>query len=287
MNQPGITVVTPSLNQAKYIGACLESVRKQGFSDIEHLVIDGGSSDETRKIVEAFDHATFIDLPKSSQSKALNWGFENAKYPIICWLNSDDVLLEGAFDLVLKKSKSLGPKWYIFSSFVEINSDDKVGLVRLVPIYIEHAIRNCATYIPTSGSFFSNTIAADKLLLVDDLHYLMDRDFMIRLSSAGYRISRSRQLLAGFRIHEEQKSVKGGANEGQRSMERSSIGAEHGGLWLGGKRLVRHNKALEFAYKVYIGGSWKSGRLVNKLPISMLSNQKHESQVWIDSLQQV
>lgn len=286
MKREGITVVTPSLNQRSYIYECLESVRRQGGDLIEHLIIDGGSTDGTREVVESFDHATFVDQPKSSQSEALNWGFENANYPTICWLNSDDILLEGAFETVIRQMAGLPERWYLFSSFVEIDSLGSVQGVRIVPGYLEHAVRNFATYVPTSGSFFSQTIVSDEIRLDGDLHYLMDRDFIVRLSSQGYKVARSSKLLAAFRIHDEQKSGQG-KNETPRILERAKVSERHGGLWHGKTKFTGHNKLLENLFKVYVGASWKASALANKFPKwTTLDKERTNAQRWIDSLKE-
>src|SRR4051812_23613887 len=89
--QPLVSVITPSFNQAKYIERTLESVRNQTYPRIEHIVIDGGSTDGTIEILKHQTFARWISEPDRGQSDALNKGIARAKGDIIGWLNSDDM----------------------------------------------------------------------------------------------------------------------------------------------------------------------------------------------------
>ena len=99
---PLISIVTPSFNQANFIGEALESVRLQKYENCEHLVIDGLSTDGT---IDLLRHESSINRQQklfwvserdSGQSEALNKGFRQATGEIIGWLNSDDVYYPGA-----------------------------------------------------------------------------------------------------------------------------------------------------------------------------------------------
>ena len=65
------------------------------------VVVSDGSTDETEEVIDRFPHATLVSLPKSNQSEALNEGFRQARGRIICWLNTDDILMPRAFDRAL------------------------------------------------------------------------------------------------------------------------------------------------------------------------------------------
>src|SRR5580692_4306639 len=84
-----VTVITPSLNQGAFIGDCLRSVHEQTHRDIEHLVIDGMSTDRTAEIAAAFP-CRFLRSRDSGPAQAINRGLELATGEIVCWLNTDD-----------------------------------------------------------------------------------------------------------------------------------------------------------------------------------------------------
>lgn len=95
---PRITLITPSLQQAEYLEECLASVHAQGYPELEHIVVDGGSSDGSKAIIERYADklAWWCSEPDGGQSAAINKGLERATGQVLGWLNSDDVLLPGA-----------------------------------------------------------------------------------------------------------------------------------------------------------------------------------------------
>jgi glycosyltransferase involved in cell wall biosynthesis len=95
---PSITVVTPCLNAAGTIEEALESVRSQGYPGVEHLVIDGGSTDGTVEILERAEGVRFVSEPDEGRVEAVNKGVELAEGEVIGWLNADDRYEPGALE---------------------------------------------------------------------------------------------------------------------------------------------------------------------------------------------
>jgi glycosyltransferase involved in cell wall biosynthesis len=93
MKWPRITVVTPSYNQGRFLEATLRSVHDQGYPNLEHIVIDGGSTDGSVEIIRKFEHrlAYWVSEPDKGQTDALIKGFSRATGEILAWLNSDDL----------------------------------------------------------------------------------------------------------------------------------------------------------------------------------------------------
>src|ERR1044071_5583992 len=103
MNTPlKITVVTPSFNQAKYLETTLRSVHEQDYPCVEHIVMDGGSTDGSVEILRKYSaHLAYWCSEKDrGQADAIAKGFQRATGDILCWLNSDDVFLPGALRAV-------------------------------------------------------------------------------------------------------------------------------------------------------------------------------------------
>jgi GT2 family glycosyltransferase len=98
-----ISIVTPSYNQRPFIELALESVRSQNYASVEHVVVDGGSTDGTVEYLRSlsgktgWQHLRWISEPDRGQSDALNKGFRMASGDIVGWLNSDDVYRSGCF----------------------------------------------------------------------------------------------------------------------------------------------------------------------------------------------
>jgi hypothetical protein len=99
---PRITLVTPSFQQAAFLEECLASVHAQGYPDLEHIVVDGGSTDGSKAIIERYADklAWWCSEADGGQSAAINKGLARATGQVFAWLNSDDMLLPGALHTV-------------------------------------------------------------------------------------------------------------------------------------------------------------------------------------------
>lgn len=95
MDLPSITVITPCLDAAGTISATLESVRSQGYPRLEHIVMDGGSTDGTAELATAAG-VRVVSEPDAGRVEAANRGVELASGEVIAWLNADDVYERGA-----------------------------------------------------------------------------------------------------------------------------------------------------------------------------------------------
>ena len=97
MRKPLVSIITPSYNQGRFIRATIQSVLAQDYPELEYIVMDGGSADETRSVVKDYaSRLTFVSEKDRGQSHAINKGFRLARGSILFWLNSDDVILPGA-----------------------------------------------------------------------------------------------------------------------------------------------------------------------------------------------
>ena len=223
----------------------------QGDYAVEQLVLDGGSTDCTEEVVAAFEHAKYVHLPDSNQSEALNEGFTRARGDIICWLNTDDILLPGTFATALSELDKHGPRTYFTSHYLMVDENLELLRKHRVPEFSSFLYRNYAVYLPTSGSFISNTVANDGIRLDASLEILMDRDYTLQLLEHGYTFVRHDGYLSAFRLHQDNKSGVGRLFKGQsdpraerRISERERISDTYGGLFLGKTRFSPPNPGL-------------------------------------------
>src|SRR5262245_9232080 len=95
---PRITVVTPNLNQGKYLETCITSVLNQGYPNLEYVVVDGGSRDGSVEVIRAYEKGLhrWVSEPDRGQYHAVQKGFEGSSGEIMTWLNSDDKYHDGA-----------------------------------------------------------------------------------------------------------------------------------------------------------------------------------------------
>lgn len=104
---PKISIVTPSYNQGEFIEETIRSVLLQGYPNLEYIIVDGGSTDNTVDIIKKYDDyiSYWVSEPDNGQSHALNKGFSKATGDLIGWQNSDDYYSREAFKRVAEASK--------------------------------------------------------------------------------------------------------------------------------------------------------------------------------------
>jgi glycosyltransferase involved in cell wall biosynthesis len=210
-----ISIVTPSLNQVRYIDEALESVRDQAYPAVEHMVMDGGSSDGTVELLRDLDgkrewkHICWRSEPDAGQSDALNQGFKLASGEIVGWLNADDRYRAGCFESVAKAFEENPAVDVFYGDYALVDDCGRlVEIRREIEFNRFILLHHHVLYIATTTTFFRRRIFEEGNWLKPDLHYAMDYEFFLRLAAAGYRIRRIPQLLADFRVHPGSKSCR-------------------------------------------------------------------------------
>ena len=212
---PLISIITPSFNQANFIGEAIESVRLQNYGNWEHIVIDGVSTDGTIDLlrhetaIEEQQKLSWVSEKDNGQSEALNKGFRRANGEIIGWLNSDDRYRAGCFDHVIKAFKDNPDADIVYGDYVIVDESGKVLKIRReIEFNAFILLYHHVLYIPTTATFFRRRIFAEGNWLNEWLQYAMDLDFFIRLSERGYRFKHVPQLLADFRMQPGSKTCR-------------------------------------------------------------------------------
>jgi glycosyltransferase involved in cell wall biosynthesis len=208
---PKISLVTPSLNQGRFIRATLESVLSQGYPDLDYRVQDGGSTDGTLAVLREFEaRVPFVSGKDAGQADAINRGLARATGEVLGYLNSDDVLLPGALAAVgetFVSDPDLVFVWGRASYLDEAGNAVSPYLVR--PDAIERLADAC--FIAQPAAFFRRKVWEEIGLFDESLHHTMDYDYWLRIA-ARYPASRTRFLdreLAGCRVHADAKTVAG------------------------------------------------------------------------------
>jgi glycosyltransferase involved in cell wall biosynthesis len=223
-----LTIVTPSFNQGRFIGEAINSVRSQGHTNWEHLVIDAQSTDNTLNVLQSLamdrqDSCTqWISEPDKGQSEALNKGFRRAKGEIIGWLNADDRYRPGCFETIVKAFQDNPEVDILYGDYLLVNEAGNAITVRREIEFNRFILQyHHVLYIPTTSTFFRRRIFDEGNWLNEDLHYAMDLEFFIRLSSHGYRFKHVPELLADFRLQGESKTCK--SSDKQRAEHRQVV----------------------------------------------------------------
>jgi glycosyltransferase involved in cell wall biosynthesis len=206
-----ISIVTPSFNQAAFLSETLESVRSQHYPHLEHIVLDGASTDASIALLEskhgpAWQHLHWQSEPDRGQSHALNKGFAAATGDIVGWLNSDDRYRPGSLEAVARAFEQnplidvlYGDYTIMSATGDHISTRREIEFSRLILLHYRF------TYIASTATFFRRRIFDEGNFLDESLHYAMDHDFFARLSHRGYRFKHLAAVLADFRLHPSSK----------------------------------------------------------------------------------
>ncbi|SHJ76228.1 Glycosyl transferase family 2 [Arenibacter nanhaiticus] len=226
---PKISIITVSYNQGQFIEDNIKSVLDQNYPNIEHIIIDAGSTDNTIDVLKKYDkHLNWVSEPDKGQSDGLNKGFKKATGKIIGWFNSDDRIAPGALHKVAE---------------FFINKPDEIGIVGNQVIIDEHGHRlktieskayssdfllNHAKGITQNSMFFKREVLDKIGYLNEDIHYAMDHDLFIRIAKLK-TIPYLDESLGEFRIQANAKTAQGSCNFAK---ELISIRKSYGGRTL-------------------------------------------------------
>jgi glycosyltransferase involved in cell wall biosynthesis len=210
IKRPLVSIVTPSYNQGQFIEATLLSVKNQDYPNIEHLVIDGGSSDNTVEILKKYEkeyNLKWISEPDKGQSDAVNKGFERARGQIMGWLNSDDVYVDRhAISCVVSKSKESSDVDVIYGDGIDIDENNLVlKAIHSIPWFSFNRLIRFDFIIQPSCFFSRETVQQHKLDTKIDLP--MDYEYYLRLAAQGLKFRHVNKLLSATRWHEQAKSM--------------------------------------------------------------------------------
>ena len=205
---PSISIVTPSFNQAHFLGRTIDSVLGQGYSKLEYFVQDGGSTDGTMEVLQHYgDRLTgWLSEKDDGQSHAINLGFARTKGEIMGWLNSDDLLMPGALHRVGEYFAQHPEVDVVYGHRILIDEQD-LEIGRWVLPSHDGKVLSWADFVPQETLFWRRTIWEKAGGQIDEsFRFAMDWDLLLRLRDVGARMVRLPWFLGAFRIHEAQKT---------------------------------------------------------------------------------
>ncbi len=209
---PRITVVTPSLNQAPFLEQTILSVLGQCYPDLEYIVMDGGSTDGSREIIErhAPQLAHWQSQRDSGQAAAINSGFARATGDILCWLNSDDYLLPGALHRIARAfGKRTAEPALIYGSCLFFREGAAPTARILTAKAFDSARLRMTAYIVQPSAFWTGALWQKTGPLDESLRFTFDWEWFIR-ASAHAAFAPLPDMLSAYRRHPRHKSGSGG-----------------------------------------------------------------------------
>lgn len=207
---PKISVVTPSYNQGQFIEETIRSVLLQGYPNLEFIIIDGGSTDNTIEIIKKYEPwiAYWISEPDRGQSHAVNKGISRATGDIVFWLNSDDIVLPEAFIRIAQEFINHPDAAIVIGQARIISAKgEQVGDLRSEFSTWEDIVTTPTNKIRQVSSFFSRALF-DELGLIDEtLEIAMDNELLTRFTRV-YPPKIIPDYVAAFRSQPDSKSFK-------------------------------------------------------------------------------
>lgn len=245
------SIVTPSLNQGRFIRDCIESVRAQTEVDWEHIVIDAGSTDETISILKEYPHLQWTSEPDNGMSDGINKGFLKAQAEWVMWLNGDDYLLPDALAKVAAFAKQNEKADLITGECVFVDENKKILRRKYDHPFDFKILLFYGCYIPSTSTFVRRKVITAGELLNIEYRVCMDFEYYVRLSEKGFVFKYFQEPLACFRWHETNTSS---TQAKRRYEERVRVQQEylhrHGRDWLSGENTLSALKRLFTAKRV-------------------------------------
>lgn len=212
---PRITVVTPSFNQGHYLEQTIDSVLSQNYPNLDFIIIDGGSIDNSLEIIKKNERyiSYWVHEKDNGQSDAINKGLKRATGEIFNWLNSDDYYEPGALQAIAEgfacmpeKKIMCGYTHCFYHQSGKSSHTYQMGILSTVAASLMNVEMN------QPGSFYRMEVMRELGFLNPSLRYVFDGELWFRflsrygLQSVGYTDA----LIAHFRLHETSKSVGDG-----------------------------------------------------------------------------
>lgn len=182
--RPLVSVLTPSYNQARWLSHNIASVARQTYPWVEHIVVDGGSTDETIGLLESTSDIRWVSEPDRGQSDAINKAFRLSRGEIVGWLNSDDAYYASDAVEVVVTAFERNPKAVVvYGHGALVDASGLVLHLVWVP-KLNPSLLRIGNYILQPSVFVRRSAVGDALV-DESLDFVMDRDLWLRLARVG------------------------------------------------------------------------------------------------------
>jgi len=216
-----VSIITPTLNRAQFLERNILSIKNQDYPFIEHVVVDGASTDNTIEILRKYEgtyNLKWISEKDRGCANAMNKGFKMAKGDIFCWLDSDDIYLPGTIRKIVEIFQKYPNVDVVFGNMFIIDQSDKIIDYIKCTEFDGEALLYTGMILNPQSTFWRRSL--HKNLNGLDQKYLRcaDYDFFLRMALSEAKFYHIRDFLAAYRHHSQQlsKSVELCRREGSK-----------------------------------------------------------------------
>lgn len=239
-SKPLVSIVTPSYNQGIFIKETIDSIKNQDYTNIEHIVIDGGSNDETVDILKSYgEELQWVSEKDNGQTDAINKGLRLAKGDIVAYLNSDDLYLPGTISYIVEMFEKRPDTEFLYGDFHAIDAESKIiDKIKTIP-FDHNILLYDANFISQPASFYRRSLI-DKIGFFDDkLIYLMDYEFFLRAAKRKVNIELVKRYLSAIRYHGNCKTLTGSEPWAEERTMLKDLYARHHTKYRGAKKILK------------------------------------------------
>lgn len=212
MKFPKITIVTPSFNQGQFLEETILSVLGQNYPNLEYIIIDGGSTDNSVEIIKKYEKhiAYWVSEKDKGQSHAINKGFAMATGDVLGWLNSDDRYKYDALNFIAKNINTDNSEIYCGNCiyFHEKNKKFKTNYQSIISFKSTNL--ELIDFITQPSSFWTKKVWDTVGILREDLHFGFDWEWFLRAKKSNSNFILVDEIFSIYRIHEAHKTGAGG-----------------------------------------------------------------------------
>ena len=214
-DQPLVSIITPSFNQARFLEATIKSVLSQDYPRIEYMIVDGGSNDRSVDIIKKYEGrgevassrlSWWVSEKDKGQTDAINKGFARANGDILAWINSDDTYEPGAVSAAVRYLQDHPEVGMVYGDCNFINEDGRV-IGKFGSAQTNYRLlRQGYAHIPQQTMFFRADLWRQVGPLDPSFYFAMDYDLWTRIA-ARTEIKYVPQTWANFRLHTSGKTI--------------------------------------------------------------------------------